>query len=66
MTTGHKACFNCKFGRMVYTGLPRYNIPYVCQPENTAGGGVYLITDEIKEAFCLFGCSKFIAKEEKV
>jgi hypothetical protein len=66
MTTGHKACFNCKFGRMVYTGLPRYNIPYVCQPENQPGGGVYLITDEIKEAFCLFGCSKFIAKEEKV
>lgn len=64
MTTGHKACFNCKFGRMVYTGLDRHNIPYVCQQENSPGNGVHLITEEIKEAFCLFGCAKFERKEE--
>ena len=64
MTTGHKACFNCKFGKMVFS-KDRKGIPYVCQPDNTAGNGVYLVPEEIKEAFCLFGCAKFIQKEEQ-
>jgi hypothetical protein len=58
--TGHRACFNCKFGHMVH-GKRYGDVVYVHMTEN---GGVYLITEEMKETFVRFGCSNFIPREE--
>lgn len=63
MTTGHRACFNCKFGLMVF-GKQHGTVKYV-HYDGKNPKGVVLITEEMKETFCRFGCGEFEPKEEK-
>jgi hypothetical protein len=62
MTTGHRACFNCKFGLMVFG--KRYGTVIYVHFDPKSPKGVYLITEADKELFSRFGCHEFQLREE--